>query len=193
MTGQRKKISLLCLLLLPLVEAGASIADYRPLMKSPPYKVFDTVLKAWQAQNYDGIKSVADMFLAPFYEEMKKVYNVDLGAELNAAVQSRNQQRTLTAIQRLIFYDIKALFDLSAEQTDSAHAVGLLKTAYLSYDLLSPQVQKANFSADQQTRKMFQHAYSLAGSNSPFTNEADPEAARKKALKELTSQIESLL
>ncbi|HUT54846.1 MAG TPA: hypothetical protein VM658_15750 [bacterium] len=193
MTGPLKKISLFCLLVLAPAASGTAIEDYRPQMKSPPYKVFDTLLKTWQAKNYDGIKTVADTFLPPFYAEIKKSYNVDLEAELDAAVQSKDERKTLASIQRQIFYDIKALFDLSVEQTDSGRAVGLLKTAYLNYDLMSPAVQKADFSADQMARKMFQQAYYVAGSNSPYNNDSDPAEARKKGLKEITSRIESLL
>jgi hypothetical protein len=168
------------------------VKDYRGQMKQPPFKVFEGMLLASKKENWSGIKDMSDMFLGPFYQEIKRSFNVDLAEELNKVLAEHNKEKILTAIQRNMFYDIKALFGLAAQDPAPDRATGLLKTAYLDYNLLSPYVQTKDFQRDQVIRKMFQQAFQLAGASSPYSEENKGNNKGKK-LKDHTSQIEKAI
>ena len=175
--------------LLGLPAAGQK-PDYRRQIQIPPQEIFTGMLRFSQEKNFAALEKSSQL-LNPLYLEVQQSFQVDLAKEIKTGLHAQNPGHLEATVLRIIYYDMKALFRLAAREPDHSRAVIHLKTAFLDYSLLSARVQKADFTADQMIRKLFQKAGVLAGASSPFTEQHDADP--RPELRAVTDEIETLL
>lgn len=125
--------------------------------------------------------------------EIKDKFGVDVVSEINKAVGSKNKELVISALRKLVFYDIKNIFATITQsdiELSPKEVRVLLKTAAVDYSLLSPKVKTINSRADQRIRKLFEWAIFIVPteSRSPFTYRG-----RKKIDVRLMSKLRKLM
>ena len=92
-----------CLLCSPgLVQARA----YRLPSDKPATEIYSAMLSCAAAGDYTKVsESVAS--LGAIGAEIKDKFGVDVVSEINAAVESKNKESVVSALHKLVFYDIR--------------------------------------------------------------------------------------
>ena len=158
-------------------------------------EIYGDMLGHGNAENYLMILELLPS-VAEITDEIKSRFGVDVVSEIDTAVGSKNRERVLLALYKMVFYDIKNIF---ATITESGHGLSpeevrsLLKTAGIDYSLLSPKVKAISLTADNRIRELFQWAIFMVPTekSSPFT-QAGQKEMDAKLLSKLTKLMEKV-
>lgn len=160
-----------CLLGLPGVGQGQA----GPLPSDrPASKVYPAMLRAAIAGDYTKARESV-VSLGDLPAQIKNRFGVDMVSEIDGAVDGKDKEKVLSALRKLVFYDMKNIFAAITERgiTLSPKEVrALLKTGVLDYSLLSPKVKAMNSQADRRVKELFEWAIYMVPTkaSSPFTH-----------------------
>lgn len=178
-------------------SSPALAQPYRNNLPLPSLEINRNLLSYAQAKDFEKIsrtlpvvKSLTDTFKAKF--------GSDIESELQSALNSQDPDRIFKSTQRLVALDLKDLMDLSVELMPESpdRARAKMKAAYLNYLLLSPFVEKANFTSDQRIKKNFRSATLALEASAPYSGEkalAKTTIANQEEIKRLTGEIDKEL
>lgn len=183
-------------LVLFLILTAASVSsgntqEYRLGLDPPSFEIYKSMLEFAENEKFDKI-SGSWGFLGRVPDEIRDKFGVELEVELNDAVRERNKPAALTAVRKLVYYDMKDIFSviLHSNEEDAAQLKGLIKVAYLDYLHLSPEVEKTNLELDTRIKNSFKEAFAVF-SESETDGEIAPDSARAERARPLFARIEN--
>ncbi|MEW6067543.1 MAG: hypothetical protein AB1610_04550 [Nitrospirota bacterium] len=142
--------------------------------------------------NYEEISALLPS-VSEATNKIKKNFNVDIVSEIRDALVKRDKEKVLSAVNKLIFYDMKNIFfEISQMRKASATPLRMLmKKAYSNYRLLSPEIRSVKSKADDNIKMLFKQLFSfLAVETSPFAVEKRDVIVDADAIHSVTVKIE---
>ena len=181
----------LFLILVAASAASVNAQEYRLGLDPPSFAIYKSMLEFAENEKYDKI-SGSWGFLGGIPDEIKNKFGVNLEVEVSDAVRDRNKPAAVTALRKLVYYDMKDIFSviLASEEENSAQLKGLIKVAYLDYLQLSSEVEKADLKVDTRIKNAFKEAFSVF-SESDSGDETAPGSDRETRARPIFSQIEN--
>lgn len=156
MTIRRALLFVSGFLLLPSTSAMAQ--SYRESAPVPLVKVYqEMVAHALKQENAEILKLLGS--IDQVLVEIATKFGIDCKAEIKGAVEKGDEKGVLEALYKLIYYDIRDVFQATKEGLEKGLPLAALKerlkAAYLDYLVISPDARKANFNLDREVRKIF--------------------------------------
>ena len=168
-------VSFVVLISMPDLARGQS---YREGLSVPPVQVFSGMLDFAKSGKYEKVEKSLQV-LMPLVSALSQKYKIDHESELKSAlsallyadsISAKDKDRVLKGIQRLIFSDMRDLFDQAdiviKESKDKAQIK--FKTALLDYLLLGPFVEAKNFPSDGKIKRAFRDIQFTIDSSAPY-------------------------
>jgi hypothetical protein len=183
------------LLLFTFVPAWAQ--PYRDNLPLPSIEINRQLMTYAQAKDFEKISRTLTM-VKPLTDALKKKFVSDVESELRSGLKAQDQDRIVKATQRLVYLDLKDLMDLAVELMGESNdkAKTKMKAAYLDYLLLSPYIEKLNFSSDQKIKKHFRSANLALDASVAYGGEkaiASAVAGSAEDIKRLVDEIDKEL
>lgn len=155
-----KTISISFIFSLFLASVGTA-QEYRLGLDPPAIEIYKSMLEFAETKNYDKITGSWE-FLGDIPMQIHNKFGINLEKEINNSVKAQNRKRTVSAVRKLIFYDIKDIFSVivSGQEVNPAYLKGLIKAAYLDYLQLTAAVEKTEAKIDDRIKQSFKEAFS---------------------------------
>jgi len=153
--------------------------SYRESNAVPVGEVLEKLLGFSKRNEFEKIdKSLVQ--IKSLSETLDSKYSRKIEKSIQIAVQEKDGERALKAIQALIFYDMKDLLSIGIDsvQFSKEKAIVKFKYAYLDYLLLSPFIQVQSYSGDQKIRNLFRK-FALSINNSENLKSLNEEIERE--------------
>lgn len=161
--------------------AGGAVhaASYRDAVSVPPVEVFRSMIRYSDANQMDKITGSL-IVLAPILNHIKEKFKNDPRSDIENAIGTGDSAKVLRSVQALVVWDIKDLLEESLLQVQTSVDQGKtsIKIARMEYEILSPAVQKRNFSSDQVIKKAFMNLYQTISSDVYSGQSSAPNIAR---------------
>lgn len=183
------------LILFPDIARGQ---PYREGLSIPPVQVFSGMFDFAKSGKYEKIEKSLQL-LTPLVSALSQKYNIDHNSEIRSAItaisysdsiSAKDKDKVLRGIQRLIFSDIRDLFDQAdlviKESKDKAQVK--FKTAMLDYLILSPFIEAKNFPSDGKIKRGFRDIQFTIDSSAPYGT-SGPGAISPDAIKKMSDEI----
>ncbi|HET6370108.1 MAG TPA: hypothetical protein VFG95_02860 [Nitrospiria bacterium] len=143
--------------------------SYRDELPFGEHDLINKALSATEEGNFGKVKKIVDL-LNPLIKGLERRYSVGIYEEINIGIAQENSDKLSRGFYRLAYHDVIDL--LSSAQDARANSENLAQTwlrkAYLSYGLLSPQVQKISIATDGNIRNLFAKAQVASPSPGAF-------------------------
>jgi hypothetical protein len=124
----------------------------------PPSEIFQKMVAYVQGRDFEKLGKTL-LVIKPLTGALGTKYSKNLHEEIQKAVDSKDGDKGLAAVQRVISGDLRALLEVGPGAAESPEKAGTrFKAAYLDYLVLSPFIQDKNFQADQKVRNLFRKA-----------------------------------
>ncbi|MBI5746874.1 MAG: hypothetical protein HZA13_07715 [Nitrospirae bacterium] len=170
---------------------------YREGLSIPPAQIFNGINGFAKSGDYEKIEKSLQL-LTPLLTALSQKYGIDYTSEIRSAIAVKDKDKVLKGIQRLIFSDMKDLFDQAdlviKESKDKAQVK--FKTAFLDYLLLGPFVEAKNFPSDGKIKRGFRDIQFTIDSSAPYGTSGgsaiSPETIKKMS-DEILREIQTVL
>ncbi len=187
---------LVILIIMPDIARGQS---YREGLSIPPSQIFKGMLDYAKSGDPKKIEKSLQL-LTPLLSAFSQKYGINHGSEIRSALSDatyadspmsvKDRDRAIKGIQRLIFSDIKDLFDQAdiviRESKEKAQIK--FKTAFLDYLILGPYVETKNFQSDGKIKRGFRDIQFTIDSSGPYGT-SGPGALSPEAIKKMSDDI----
>ena len=189
-------VYLVILIFVPGVARGQT---YREGLSIPPSQVFKGMLDFAKSGDPKKIEKSLQL-LTPLLSAFSQKYGIDHGSEIRSALSdatyadsplsAKDKDRALKGIQRLIYSDIKDLFDQAdmVIKESKERAQIKFKTAFLDYLILGPYVEVKNFQSDGKIKRGFRDIQFTIDSSGPYGT-SGPGAISPEAIKKMSDDI----
>ena len=175
---------ILYLIILIAIPGVARGQPYREGLSIPPSQVFNGMIGFAKTGDYEKIEKSLQI-LTPLLTALSQKYGTDYASEIRSVISAKDKDKVLKVIQRLIFSDIRDLFDQAdlviKESKDKAKVK--YKTAFLDYLLLGPYIETKNFQTDGKIKRGFRDIQFTIDSSAPYGTSGpgaiSPEAIRR--------------
>lgn len=186
---QFKQLTSVFLFLLIFLSDTARGQPYREGLSIPPVQVFNGINGFAKSGDYEKIEKSLQI-LTPLLTALSQKYGIDYASEIRSAIAVKDKDKVLKGIQRLIFSDMKDLFDqadlIIKESKDRAQVK--FKTAFLNYLILGPYVEVKNFQSDGKIKRGFRDIQFTIDSSGPYGT-SGPGAISPEAIKKMSDEI----
>jgi TonB family protein len=175
--------------------AGATAAqEYRLGLNPPAFEIYKSMLEFAEDEKYGKISQSWE-FLGDIPREIKEKFGIDLEKEIINSIRDQNRTMAVTAVRKLIFYDMKDIFTIVSESKNAnpAYLKGLVKAAYLDYAHLSPEVAKTDVAIDTKIKNSFRDALAFYSAPTPKPATDDDNGENRRRIEPVLAGIENAL
>ncbi len=162
---------------------------YREGLSIPPAQIFNGINGFAKSGDYEKIEKSLQL-LTPLLTALSQKYGIDYASEIISAIAVKDKDKVLKGIQRLIFSDMKDLFDQAdlviKESKDRAQVK--FKTAFLDYLILGSYVETKNFQSDGKIKRGFRDIQFTIESSGPYGT-SGPGAVSPEAIRKMSDEI----
>ncbi len=186
------------LFLLIFLSDIAKSQPYREGLAIPPVQVFTGMLDFAKSGKYEKVEKSLQI-LTPLLTALSQKYGTDFASEIKStisaviyadSVSAKDKDKILKGIQKLIFADMKDLFDQAdlviRESNEKAQVK--YKTAFLDYLLLGPYIEAKNFQSDGKIKRGFRDIQFTIESSGPYGT-SGPGAISPEAIRKISDDI----
>ncbi|MBI1823554.1 MAG: hypothetical protein HY200_00615 [Nitrospirae bacterium] len=134
----------------------SSAQSYRDLGNLSLNDTFEKLLDYSKQNDFEGIEKSIQL-LTPLKQSLESKYSKKNERALQSAIDQKEGEKALLAIQQLIYLDMKdqLLTGIDSVSHSKERAITKFKYAYLDYLLLSPYLQSKSFNGEQKIRNLF--------------------------------------
>lgn len=195
---QLKQLISALLFLLIFLSNTANGQPYREGLAIPPVQVFTGMLDFAKSGKYEKVEKSLQI-LTPLLTALSQKYGTDFASEIKStisaviyadSVSAKDKDKILKGIQKLIFADMKDLFDQAdlviKESNEKAQVK--YKTAFLDYLLLGPYIEAKNFQSDGKIKRGFRDIQFTIESSGPYGT-SGPGAVSPEAIRKISDDI----
>ncbi len=143
----------------------------------PTWKLSQDLMSYAKAGESDMIRQIMPM-IRPMIRALGDQYGSDVQYEIERSLGSGNVAEMVSAVERLLAMDIRDLMGEAAASVrgKEAKAITQMKSAYLSYQVIGPELERSRFSSDQRIKNNFRKAIfsleSLSSEDTPESSES---------------------
>ena len=146
------------LMMIPFfTEPGFSFAQsYREVGNQSLNDTFEKLLHDSERGNFDAVEKTFQQ-ISQLDRYLEEKYALNTGQAIKNAIDRKDGEKALEAIQRLIYSDMREELQagINSVHLSKEKSIRIFKYAYLDYLLLSPYIQSKSFSGEQKIRNLF--------------------------------------
>jgi len=139
----------------------AELIHARSRMSVAPEKLYIEMLKAAEKQKWKKVKK-ALLIIDPLLIEIDLTVGVNSRKEIEQAIDSKDKEKVLSAIKRLINLGIKSVLTLSYKETPPDKLRNNIRHAFAEFLILEPYIRSVDFNASQVIKAEFRRVYVYA-------------------------------